>query len=130
MVIVILIVSLWQTKSLKGMRLEDLLPEEEIASIALDTKIVISVKHRDGRTVFMSLRVTQGRRTDGSTIFEGILKGRQTGEVNLLKSKRLRYGGPVFGWYEMGPSLGHGMCGPVRRAVHRLTGEEVRCGCT
>ena len=30
-----------------------------------------------------------------------------------------------MGWYELGPSLGHGMCGPVKRAVHRLTGEEV-----
>lgn len=36
-----------------------------------------------------------------------------------------RYGGVVLGWYELGPSLGHGMCGPVKRAVHRLTGEEV-----
>ncbi len=31
----------------------------------------------------------------------------------------------MLGWYELGPSLGHGMCGPVKRAVHRLTGEEV-----
>lgn len=42
-----------------------------------------------------------------------------------LQGQKLRYGGEVFGWYELGPNLGHGMCGPVKRAVHRLTGEEV-----
>lgn len=107
------------------MRLNDLLDAAEIANIVLDAKVVISLRHRDGRTVYASLRVTKSRLPDGTAMYQGVVKGHRAEESGLLKCKRLRYGGPVFGWYELGPSLGHGMCGPVKRAVHRLTGEEV-----
>jgi PAS domain-containing protein len=116
----------YKPKSLKGMYLTELLDEEEIAGISLDAKTVISLKHKDGRTLWGLLRVTKVKQLDGTVMYEGVVKSAPSNEVkNCIKGNKLRYGGQVFGWYELGPTIGDGMCGPVKRAVHRLTGEEV-----
>ncbi len=116
----------YKPKSLRGMQLGKLMSEEDIASVSLDTKSVVSLRCKNGIVAFATLRVTKVRLPDGSVCYEGSFKSAQAGDgKSVLKGEKLRYDGPVFGWYELGPSLGHGMCGPVRRAVHRLTGEEV-----
>ena len=114
-------------KALRGLPITDLLPEEELAAVTLDAKAVVQMHHRNGRTVFVSVRVTKVKEATGRTMYEAVLKGKKGKEFKglALKGQKLRYGGQVLGWYELGPSLGHGMCGPVKRAVHRLTGEEV-----
>jgi serine/threonine protein kinase len=109
---------------LKGKSLGDFL--ENDVTLCLDTKLLISLRHRDGRRIFSSLRITKVKQSSGTFIYKCLLKGKQRGKAkSVLKGPQLRYGGPVLGWYEMGPSLGYGMCGPVKRAVHRLTGMEV-----
>ncbi len=114
-------------KALRGQPITFLLPEEELAAVTLDKKAVVQMHHRNGRTVFVTVRVAKVKDASGKTLYEAVLKGKKGKEFKglALKGQKLRYGGQVLGWYELGPSLGHGMCGPVKRAVHRLTGEEV-----
>jgi PAS domain S-box-containing protein len=116
----------FKPKVMIGRHMSDFMPEDEVATISLDTKLVVQMHHRNGRTIFVGLRVTRVKDVGGRTLYQALLKGHTKEADGLgLKGEKLRYGGEVLGWYELGPSLGHGMCGPVKRAVHRLTGEEV-----
>lgn len=111
---------------LKGKLFEKLFDKDCLSGVVLDCKSVVSVKHCDGRTVFCSLRVTRVKQLDSSTMFKAILKGSRPEKLRgLFKGGQLRFGGPVLGWYEVGPCIGYGLCGPVKRAVHRLTGQDV-----
>ena len=114
-------------KNLRGRPISEVLHDRELDYLSLDTKSVVQMHHRNGRTVFVSIRATAVKDLTGNTSYQLLIKGhtRHEFEGMGLKGEKLRYDGEVQGWYELGPSLGHGMCGPVKRAVHRLTGEEV-----
>lgn len=114
-------------KNLQGCPISDILPETQLRLVSFDTKSVVQLNHRSGKNLFVTLRATKAKDVSGKTLYELRIKGhsKRGFEGLALKGEQLRYDGPVYGWYELGPALGHGICGPVRRAVHRLTGEEV-----
>jgi|JI10StandDraft_1071094.scaffolds.fasta_scaffold2727374_1 hypothetical protein len=55
-------------------------------------KIVVQMHHRNGRTVFVSVRVTKVKDLSGKTFYEAVLKGKKGKEFKglAIKGQKLR----------------------------------------
>ncbi len=79
-------------RALRGQAISTLLSDEELASVTLDAKIVVQMHHRNGRTVFVSVRVTKVKDLTGKTFYEAVLKGKKGKEFKglAIKGQKLR----------------------------------------